>query len=73
MDERIEYDIKVNIDPPTGKHYAMVGMDDLLRILRVFEYQRGRVGLFPEETELHKKLIRIYRDAKRGVEDGEDT
>lgn len=46
------------------KHYALVGMDDLLRILRIFEYQRRKVGLFPEQAALHEKLRKLYIEYK---------
>ena len=60
----VEHDIKVHMEPKTRKHYAMIDMDDLLRILRLFEYQRRKVGLYPEQRQLYDKLRRTYFDSK---------
>lgn len=62
MNEQIEYDIKVNIEPRTRRHYAMIGMGDLLVIIRVFEFYQHKVGLGLEQEELYNKLMVSYHD-----------
>ena len=56
----IEYDIKINMDPPTRKRYAMIGMDDLLTALSALEQLRNESGLFPDQLTLYYKLLAVY-------------
>ena len=47
-------------DPVSRKQGAYLSKEELLTVLRVFEYQQRKGGLYPWQSKVFKRLMAVY-------------